>query len=139
AALGVRDDGRLTTLQHRHAGVGRAEIDADGLSHVSSERYLGVAYGQNLSGIIASLAPCPFLLESGVHGRPARPGVCPAARRALDRRAARLAGAGDLTTAGPPAARGRRAPDCAPRCLPARPPQLRPGAAPVRHALERRG
>ena len=33
-ALGVRDDGRLTALQHRHAGVRRAEIDTDGLCHV---------------------------------------------------------------------------------------------------------
>ena len=32
-ALGVRDDGRLTTLQHRHAGVGRAKIDTDRLCH----------------------------------------------------------------------------------------------------------
>ena len=34
AALGVRDDGRLATLQYGHARVRRAEIDADRLCHL---------------------------------------------------------------------------------------------------------
>ena len=33
AALGVRDHGRLAALEHGHARVGRAEIDADCLCH----------------------------------------------------------------------------------------------------------
>src|SRR3954453_11041752 len=32
--LGVLDDGGLTALEHRHARVRRAEVDADGLAHV---------------------------------------------------------------------------------------------------------
>src|SRR5207237_10308274 len=32
-ALGVRDDRRLAALDHANAGVGRAEVDADSLSH----------------------------------------------------------------------------------------------------------
>ncbi len=42
AALGVRDDGGLAALQHRHAGVGRAKIDTDRLCHrvrLPPERY----------------------------------------------------------------------------------------------------
>ena len=34
AALGVRDDGRLSALEHGHAGVGRAEVDSDRLCHL---------------------------------------------------------------------------------------------------------
>ena len=34
AALGVRDDGGLAALEHGHGRVGRAEVDADCLSHV---------------------------------------------------------------------------------------------------------
>ena len=33
AALGVRNDGRLTALEHGHARVGRAEVDSNGLCH----------------------------------------------------------------------------------------------------------
>ena len=33
SALGVRDDGGLGALEHGHAGVGRAEVDSDGLRH----------------------------------------------------------------------------------------------------------
>src|SRR5207248_6745670 len=34
-ALGVRDHGRLATLDHRHRRVGRAEVDTDCLRHAS--------------------------------------------------------------------------------------------------------
>ena len=34
AALGVRNDGRLTALEHGHAAVGRAEVDTNGLRHL---------------------------------------------------------------------------------------------------------
>ena len=34
AALGVLDDGRLATLEHGHARVRRAEVDAYGLGHI---------------------------------------------------------------------------------------------------------
>src|SRR4030095_11696296 len=34
SALGVRNDGRLTALEHGHAAVGRSEVDSNGLRHV---------------------------------------------------------------------------------------------------------
>ena len=47
-ALGVRDDGGLGSFEHGHAGVGRAEVDSDRLSHGFS-LCLSVVCDENLS------------------------------------------------------------------------------------------
>src|SRR5205823_1175821 len=68
-ALGVLDDGRFAALQYRHARVGRAKIDSDGLAHRVLSFASETASAENLSVSMAdhsppvrsiSVAPEPF-------------------------------------------------------------------------------